>query len=392
MTDMVGLTWELSSVTGWGVYGLNVARHLLQRGAPQPVLLKQPAMLDLEPDLDSLLRPLLKQQQELYAALTTDGPPKPMEMDFPVFQTVLPEFQPMVGARYFYGSPDIAILFFEDTRISAEGLERAKRYPRVVAGSTWNHEILDSWGVEGVRTVLQGVDTRRFRPPDLPHQRGERFTIFSGGKLEHRKGQDIVLAAFRLFRQRHPEAVLLTCWQNPWPEKAADISRSGLVTGAPANREGRLDIESWTQDQGLPAGSVVDLGLVPNHRLPEILHKCDCAVFASRYESGTNLPAMESMACGLPVVLSANTGHLDLVDPKHCYPLTRQTPVPPPQPGVGNEGWGASSPAEIDEALEAIYQQPDEARAKGEAAAEFLQTLSWDHQVERLLEVLDEVS
>jgi glycosyltransferase involved in cell wall biosynthesis len=59
---------------------------------------------------------------------------------------------------------------------------------------------------------------------------------------------------------------------------------------------------------------------------------------------------------------------------------------------VGNEGWGASSPAEIDEALEAIYQQPDEARAKGEAAAEFLQTLSWDHQVERLLEVLDEVS
>ena len=38
----------------------------------------------------------------------------------------------------------------------------------------------------------------------------ERFLIFSGGKMELRKGQDIVLAAFKIFARRHPEATLVT--------------------------------------------------------------------------------------------------------------------------------------------------------------------------------------
>ena len=30
-TDLLGLTWELSSITGWGVYGTNVALEILKR-------------------------------------------------------------------------------------------------------------------------------------------------------------------------------------------------------------------------------------------------------------------------------------------------------------------------------------------------------------------------
>jgi hypothetical protein len=36
--------------------------------------------------------------------------------------------------------------------------------------------------------------------------------VFSGGKLEHRKGQDLVIRAFVRFVQRHPDAVLVTAW------------------------------------------------------------------------------------------------------------------------------------------------------------------------------------
>ena len=57
--DIVGLTWELSSVTGWGVYGTNVALELIKRRVPKPVLLKQPSKLSLTIERAQLLGPLL---------------------------------------------------------------------------------------------------------------------------------------------------------------------------------------------------------------------------------------------------------------------------------------------------------------------------------------------
>ena len=58
---------------------------------------------------------------------------------------------------------------------------------------------------------------------------------------------------------------------------------------------------------------VLDLGRVPNAGMPRILRECDVAVFPNRAEGGTNLVAMKCMACGVPTILSANTGHLDLI-------------------------------------------------------------------------------
>ena len=111
------------------------------------------------------------------------------------------------------------------------------------------------------------------------------------------------------------------------------------------------------------------------------------AVFASRYESGTNLPAMEAMAMGLPVVLSANTGHLDLIDEARCYPLRDQRPVAAPE-GWGSDGWGESQVDEIDAALEAIWSDREEAGRRGERASAYMQEFSWEHQVDQLVRVL----
>jgi glycosyltransferase involved in cell wall biosynthesis len=48
--------------------------------------------------------------------------------------------------------------------------------------------------------------------------------------------------------------------------------------------------------------------------MPSVLQEMNVAVFPNRAEGGTNLVAMECMACGLPVILSGNTGHLDLIE------------------------------------------------------------------------------
>ncbi len=389
MVQGVGLAWELTSVTGWGVYGTNLTLELLRRGRPRPVLLKQPAQLDLDPLRMGLLAPLVRQQRELVAQLKRGGAMQPGTLDVPVVKTLTSALEPMTAGRWFFGRPDVGVVFFENTRVSAEAVARSRQYGRVICGSTWNAEVLRAAGVQNVGVVLQGVDPTLFHPAVRHKLLKDRFVVFSGGKAEHRKGQDLVLAAFRRFQARHPEALLLTAWQSPWPDKAKDLAASPHVRGAPPVVDGRLDVAAWAAAEGLPPGSVVDVGLVPNDRVARVLGQADCAVFASRYESGTNLPAMEAMACGLPVVLSDNTGHQDLIDESRCFPLRRQGRVPHVPAGWGDDGWGESEVDELVAALEAIYADRAEAARRGAAAAAWMRGLTWTRQVDRFVAELD---
>lgn len=381
--DRIGLAWELSSVTGWGLYGLQIALQLLRRDDLQPELFKQPSQLAPGPLAAAALAPVLARQRQWFARVQQSR--QPQSVPFPVLKTLQSDFTAMGAGAWFFGQPDVGVVFFENTRFSPESITRARALPRVVVGSSWNARVLAAQGLTNVATVLQGVDLRRFHPRPGPRLLPGRFVVFSGGKLEHRKGHDLVLAAFRRFRARHPEALLLTAWQSPWPEKAATMAQSPHVSGVPEKRaNGLLDVVGWCAANGLPPGAVVDLGLVPNQALPDLLADADCAVFASRYESGTNLPAMECMAMGLPVVLSDNTGHQDIIDPAHCFPLRRQGPVAPP-PGWGGEGWGESDVDELDAALEQIFQDRAAAAARGQRAAAAMARLSWPGQVDQLI-------
>lgn len=393
MPSHVGLAWELTTVTGWGVYGTHVLRHLAVRGAPAPILLKQPARFTPDPLDAALFAPYLAQQQKLLAMVSRGGKITPADLGFPVLKTLLPGFRPVTAGRVFFGKPDIGVIFFENTRIDRAAVAESKKYARIVAGSTWNRDVMVGQGVNHVELVLQGIDPVLFHPmPRRPFRPGT-FTLFSGGKLEARKGQDLVLAAFKRFHARHPDSVLITAWQNAWPELAADIAHRGHVQGVPEQRpDGTLAIEAWAVANGLPQGSVLDMGWVAHKDMPRILAACDAAVFPSRNESGTNLPAMECMAMGLPVVVSANTGHLDLIGPDgtppRVFPLRHQRPVAPTKPGWGTDGWGESSVDELDAVLEVLYTDRQATRERGDNAAAFMQTLTWEHQVDALAEVV----
>ena len=389
----VGLAWELTTVTGWGVYGTHVLRHLALKGAPAPVLLKQPARFAPDPLDAALFAPYLAQQQKLLEMVSRTGRVVPAQLEFPILKTLMPGFVSVTAGRVFFGKPDIGVIFFENTHIKPAEVAESRRYARIVAGSSWNRDVMVSSGVSHVDLVLQGVDPVLFHPMPKRVFRSGTFTLFSGGKLESRKGQDLVLAAFRRFHARHPDSVLITAWQNAWPKLAEDIASRGHVTGVPTTKaDGTLDIESWAHSNGLPRGSVIDLGWVAHKDMPHVLAACDAAVFPSRNESGTNLPAMECMAMGLPVVVSANTGHLDLIGADDTQPrvfaLGRQMPVSSPRPGWGTEGWGESSVDELDAVLEVLYTDRAEAETRGNRAAQFMKTLSWSNQVEALVQVV----
>ena len=93
------------------------------------------------------------------------------------------------------------------------------------------------------------------------------------------------------------------------------------------------------------------------------------------------------MACGVPCVLAANTGQLDLIDDARCYRLSRQGPVT--LPGTGTDGWGETSVEELLEAMERAYANRAEARTRGQAGADFMRDWSWSNQTGKLMDVLE---
>ena len=242
-------------------------------------------------------------------------------------------------------------------------------------------------------TVFQGIDPALFRPRSRNPLYPDRFVIFSGGKFEYRKAQDIVVAAFREFHARHAEALLLFAWDNQWTQVISEIAASPHVEGAPGiDGEGGIQFAPWLLRNGLAADAFVDLATVPNHDMPPYLAAADVALFPNRCEPGTNLVAMEAMATGLPAILSANTGHLDLIGDGNCLPLRAQAPATPPPSFGGAEGWGESSVAEIVEGLETVYRDRDAARQMGAKGAATLAGFSWSHQVGQLLSVIDSLN
>ena len=387
-TKKIGIGFPIGGNLGWGVYGLNLALQLLKISNLEPVSLMGISALSLNPVLRSRLNSVLDYSQQIQTLLT-QHPDKILTTNLLLLKPLGNHFATSEENRRIQGTHNIGVIFSEDTHFLPHEIEQAKRYDRLIAGSTWNAEILQSYGLTQVELVQQGIDPTLFHPAPKSELLRDRFVVFSGGKLEYRKGQDIVVAAFRIFRSRHPEALLLTAWHNHWVNTMTGLDRANHVTGVPSvDAHGRLQVTRWLTENGIPADAVLDVGMIPNAIAPQVLREADVAVFTNRGEGGTNLVAMESLACGIPTIISMNTGHLDLIGDDRCYPLRTQGQVVGNEHYQGTEGWGESQVEEVVEQLEQVYRDRAEAQRRSNAAARFMQDWTWENQVQRSLLVL----
>ncbi len=388
--------WGVSSYFGWGVYGLNLARCWVGDPDIEPIaaLPVREADLVVDPLVRSALRPFLDRSAAFQAQLARHAG-QSLQAGAAVLHALGNDLAAGPGAHgvRLTGRPTIGVAFFETALLSPEAVGRARAFDRIAAGSSWNARVLEAHGLGNVSVVLQGVDLALFHPAPRRGLFPDRFLVFSGGKLELRKGQDLVLLGFRRFAERHPEALLVTAWHSPWPGLARTIDARGLATPVVLGADGKPDVRAWAEANGIPAGQVLDLGAVPNALLPSILRECDVALFPNRCEGGTNLVAMECMACGVPTILSANTGHLDLVDDTACFPLREQRPMAGVGAGFADvPGWGESDIEEIVERLERVYGDRAEAHRRGERAAERMSRFGWERTADAMKTLIREVN
>ncbi len=377
----LGIGWQIGVPSGWGTYGVNLAVELTRRKiAPELFFLARSLTLTAAQQ-QALSAPLAK-QPEWFAAYQRGA----VDLDFPMLHALGDQIDFPEMVRGLKGRPNVGVVFFESATVPEENLARARDFALIVTGSSWNADVLREHGLTNVRNCPQGIDPTIFAPSTKGGRFAGRFAVFSGGKLEYRKGQDLVVAAFKIFHQRHPDAVLVSAWHNPWPDAAKSIGMSPHISAVPGtDSAGRLDVGAWLRDCGLPPDSFIDVGPMENKDMAKVLQDVDLAVFPNRCEGGTNLVAMECMACGVPVILSRNTGHLDLIEAENCYALEFQIPMAEITGRADLKGWGESSIDELVTKMEDAYRDREDTARRGAAAAAFMKDWTWEKQVDRLI-------
>ncbi len=276
-------------------------------------------------------------------------------------------------------------LGFFDHPLHESAVVRARKYDRIFVGSRWCAEHLRAAGIENAVPFVQGIDTRLFRPG--PGRSGAGgFVVFSGGKFEHRKGQDLVIAAMARFQRRCPEAILVTQWGNYLGAEGGRTMAASPHLRMEAPGDGG---EEWSRRlcaaNGLDPERTVCLPSMPHEFLPEVYRNTDIGLFPNRCEAGTNLVLAEYQACGRPVIASFQFGQRDVLDARCAFLLE-------PRHHLGT----LAAEPDVDEvvaALEEAYRRRDPGglEAMGAEAAEAMRAFTWEAAARTILDAIGTV-
>jgi glycosyltransferase involved in cell wall biosynthesis len=367
MTRKVWLSWELNSRSGWGILGLNLFFHWASHTDITPIMASTITNNDLscvDPLRLSLVSNAITASND-FSDNIARTPGTRIEFD----GTVIDPVSHADKSTRIFGSRNIGRCIFENADVSTLKLDK---FDSLLCASNWNADLLRKQTGREVNVIFEGIDPSLFCPgPRSGIRDPAKFYIFSGGKVEQRKGQDLVLRAFREFAKRHPNAVLVTAWHSPWAKISAGFQGT-LDASLELDHRGLVNVKKWVADNGVDPSRVVEVFSTANQLMPTLLREMDVALQPSRAEPCTNLPAMEAMACGLPVIVAENTGMKDLITEDNCIRLSKQDAVPQRVPHYSTAGWGESNVDEIIEALEMLYADRKRREAIGAAGARWI--------------------
>ena len=156
-----------------------------------------------------------------------------------------------------------------------------------------------------IHVVHYGIHAERFYAPKKnlrPLGRGKSPVIGTIGRLEPRKGHDLLIRAMPYVLERFPNAILLIAGHDPW-HYGATLQRLIKAQGV----EGSVQLVGFQED------------------IPSFLHALDIFAFASRSE-GFGQVVIEAMAAGRPVVVSRIAPFTEIVLHGETGVLVERTP------------------------------------------------------------------
>lgn len=286
----------------------------------------------------------------------------------------LPEGWIALATRLLDGVPyDCFVHGEEANRVSngaAAGFLLSRRYrmmnravyagaARLICSSESTAAIVrEQWSIEPdrVRVLLPGVDTRWFAPPHVSRARPAswegRRVVLSAGRLERRKGQDMLLRAIDTVRRDIPDLLIA-------------IVGDGVEAGRLRDLAAALRVEPFVEFH--PE--------VDEETLRSYYQHCDLFVLANRqvgYDiEGFGMVLLEAQACGVPVIAGCSGG----------APEALIAGGGPDAPVAGETGLvvDCSSVEPLAAALVSLLSDPVRRAAMGHAARELMvRRFDWD--------------
>ncbi len=264
---MIGLSLPDSGNFGWGVCADNLRREL-------------------------------KALTKIVEASTMDD--FPLEIYSPILHAIQGVNLLPLRPNFWSVAREVGYCFVEDNILVGQyALNATRNFAHVATGSSWCTEQLKNAGLIDVCTVIQGVDSGLYNYdwPDRAFNNDHRFIVFSGGKAETRKGQDVVIKAMEIFMAAHDDVWLTANWFNPW------------------RTPGYNEIIQKYMYSRIPKSRTLGLGLdmIPHDKVKDIYSMADIGLFPNRCEAGNNMVMCELMALGKSVIATYATGHKDVL-------------------------------------------------------------------------------
>jgi glycosyltransferase involved in cell wall biosynthesis len=229
-----------------------------------------------------------------------------------------------------------------------------------------------------VRLIPNAVDGNIFRPDGpatrLPNSRGFVF-LFVGGTIR-RKGIDLLLQAYGDAFLADDDVTLVV----------KDLGSHSFYS----HNTQLARVQQFAQRRSSPRTLVVTEEL-DDEALAALYRGADAFVLPYRAE-GFGMPLIEAMACGKPVITNGEGPAVELCSASEGYLIpAKEVPVPEPAPPVGPLSgewtWFEPDIAELARTLRHVYEQREEAAAKGKnAAARIQNSLTWEHVLPAYLE------
>jgi glycosyltransferase involved in cell wall biosynthesis len=302
-------------------------------------------------------------------------------------------FQALTGIDLFSlcgditGKENYGYTFFED-ELTPLSSENAKKYDQVLAGSTWCRDRLREKEIHNCDILLQGIDPKIFYPLADEKER-DGFVIFSGGKFELRKGQDLVLGAIKILQQKYPDIFLVNCWYNNWPQLVKTMAASKYMQFDYQDAAWPVLMNRVYSMNGLDPNRIKTFELVPYEMQREIYARTDLGIFPNRCEGGTNLVLMEYMACGKPVIVANTSGHKDIVNADNALLLNdlREFNL------FGSDNkliarWQEPSLEELVAQIEYAYHNRDALKQIANKAGQDLKKFTWEKTARQLIRLI----
>lgn len=271
--------------------------------------------------------------------------------------------------------PHVGFTMLEVTGIPDDWAARCNLMDEVWVPSEFNVETFRHAGVSvPIRTVPLGVDPNYFHPGVRRFRSGDDFVFLSVFEWGERKNPETLLRAFTDEFKRSEDALLVLFVGNSDPS----VDVEGEIGQLHLDPHGGRVVVCVNQD-------------LPDHQMPALYASADAFVLPTRGE-GWGMPILEAMAVGLPVIATDWSAQTAFFDDEVGFPIRVARTIPAVARCPFYEGWEWADPDEdhLRALMRDVYEKPQEASAKGAAAAARATEYTWAHTARRMLALLRE--